>query len=660
MAERHFRESPAVAPGAPPAIPKSDSPPPGGKARASLPVWIAALFPILLAAALVVPVLDRDIFDVDEAATLIAAGARHLGPLTLADAAEVTTSRWPGQALGHVLAWSVWGRLVGWSEFAVRALPWLAGALALAWVWRCGQDLFSARVAFCATLLLSTSVLLLTYMHIARAYGAAILFAAMTLQGYWSVALSDRVPGNRERMTLVLGATGLLYSHYFCALLLPALGLFHLLFLRKDRRWWQPAILLGLAALLALPQMPDLLSGIGANQGRTDLHASALHAPEAMALFLRYLGNGLVNTHQPLNALAVFILPLILGAAVWRRRRLRKPPGPFVFLTVAALAQLLLLLGANEWLQVLNSRRIRYLASLWPHAALLVSALALLPKRCAWRAVTLGLLALVALNGAHEFRREGELVLRASAWKKFSLSVAMANRMAGGGAANNLLLVDPAVFGSRNRSYELYTGAWRDRLVDLDQSSSAAILAEQVRQHDELWILTEGHRLHEPPLPALFELLQRDDWRLLRTWKEAHVVLLQLTSTGPVAGLDQAALDFGQGVVMTGMRSGVHDRRHTFEAGLQSADHALLAHYSLALHVIDPRTGERAAQGDVGVGPGRFVALRSDIDLSALPPGDYELHLALYDWQTGERLSARDLQTGELGDMHVLHRFRLD
>ena len=63
----------------------------------------------------------------------------------------------------------------------------------------------------------------------------------------------------------------------------------------------------------------------------------------------------------------------------------------------------------------------------------------------------------------------------------------------------------------------------------------------------------------------------------------------------------------------------------------------LLSRYSLAVHVFD-QSGERVAQGDTGVGPGAIVPLRSEIDISALPPGDYELRVALYDWQTGERL----------------------
>ena len=95
------------------------------------------------------------------------------------------------------------------------------------------------------------------------------------------------------------------------------------------------------------------------------------------------------------------------------------------------------------------------------------------------------------------------------------------------------------------------------------------------------------------------------------------------------------------------------------EATIHSADEAPLDIYSLAVHVIDLKSGVRVAQGDVGVGPGGFVRLRSEIDISALPPGDYEVRVALYDWQTGARLSAHNTVTGADGDMHTLHNFRL-
>ena len=119
-------------------------------------------------------------------------------------------------------------------------------------------------------------------------------------------------------------------------------------------------------------------------------------------------------------------------------------------------------------------------------------------------------------------------------------------------------------------------------------------------------------------------------------------------------------LEFERDIRLTGSEVSLSNGLLRFEAGLRSADDYLLAHYSLAVHIIDPLSGERVAQGDVGVGPGGFVPVGSEIDVSALPPGDYELRVALYDWQSGERLLARDVVTDVVSDMHTLHHFRSD
>ena len=345
------------------------------EARTRCHAWLWALLPLLLAAALTVTALGREVFDVDEAVTLISAGARHIGPYTVAEAAAAS-SRWPDQGWGMVVAYSLWGRATGWSELAVRALPWLIGLLTLACVYRFGRALFTARIALTATLLLATSVLFLTYMHVARPYAACdALRSDCHLWAYWRVALHPRPPGHGARAALVLGATGLLYSHYFGALLLPALALFHLFFVRKERRWWQPVVLLGLAALLALPQAPDLLGGIQHNQVNEELHERALSYPEVISLLLRHLSYGLLEIRWPFSTLLALALPLPLLIAGWRSRRDRQTPGAAWYLRSLASCSLLLLLGANEWLQVLEATRVRYLrpcgrplfcSSAWP------------------------------------------------------------------------------------------------------------------------------------------------------------------------------------------------------------------------------------------------------------------------------------------------------
>ena len=106
-------------------------------------------------------------------------------------------------------------------------------------------------------------------------------------------------------------------------------------------------------------------------------------------------------------------------------------------------------------------------------------------------------------------------------------------------------------------------------------------------------------------------------------------------------------LAFDSGIQLTAPEITIRDERLRLDAHFRSEDSYLLSRYSLAVHVIDER-GERVAQGDTGVGPGAIVPLRSEIDISALPPGEYELRVALYDWQTGGRLTARDPETDEV------------
>ena len=119
-------------------------------------------------------------------------------------------------------------------------------------------------------------------------------------------------------------------------------------------------------------------------------------------------------------------------------------------------------------------------------------------------------------------------------------------------------------------------------------------------------------------------------------------------------------LAFDSSIQLTAPEITVQDGLLRLDAHFRSADDYLLSRYSLAVHVIEAQSGERVAQGDTGVGPGAIVPLRSEIDISALSLGEYELRVALYDWQTGARLPARDLETDEVSDIHTLHRFHID
>ena len=82
--------------------------------------------------------------------------------------------------------------------------------------------------------------------------------------------------------------------------------------------------------------------------------------------------------------------------------------------------------------------------------------------------------------------------------------------------------------------------------------------------------------------------------------------------------------------------------------------------YSVALHVFDAESGEKVAQGDQGLWLGRYNPLRSEMDIGGLLTGDYELRVAVYNWQTLERLEGVDLTSGATGNLLTLFRFRVE
>ena len=91
----------------------------------------------------------------------LAGGKNSVSSYNLVDLVETwaTVTIDPDQAYGLPLIYSVWGRVFGWSNFAMRALPLFAGLLALTWTYRTGRDLFAPLVGLVAAMLLATSVL---------------------------------------------------------------------------------------------------------------------------------------------------------------------------------------------------------------------------------------------------------------------------------------------------------------------------------------------------------------------------------------------------------------------------------------------------------------------------------------------------------------------
>ena len=620
-------------------------------ARASNLVWLWTLLPLLLAAALSIPLLDDDSFNGDEPRSLVVAGRYASGPQTLPDVWNFIVNTDPDQALGWAMLLFVWGRIAGWSEVAIRALSLFASFLSLAWVYRIGRDLFAPAAGLFAALLLSASVFLIAYMIHARAFTLVALCTALCLWSYWRIALHPQLPGRGAQAGLLLGSIGLLYAHYYCLLFLPALGLFHLLFVPRNRRWWQPVLLLAIAALLAMLQLPGFLQGLDKVAGR-DLHNRTLTAPALVSHVIRYMSNGLLDPSPPLNGLLLICLLLVLVFVTLLRLRDVIRASPLWLLAWTSLTVLVVMIAINALTRVIVDNRIRYLMPLWPLSALLAGAglwcLAGKYQRLVAALLVLWLVFGTWLTLATDFRY-GLGYFRRS-------DVHLAYRFVRNHVPENNVLIIEREIGYQNwRPVYASTLGLPFGYLNLGSEQPLTELTDDHTMNPWFWLLykTEDRAavLDEADMLGWVRCNRAlDDWGLTlerHAWSAAHC------PDSP------ARLQFDSDIQLTGPDIRLEDGLLRLHAGFHSADNYLLTRYSLAVHIIDPLSGERVAQGDVGVGPGSFAPVSSEIDISALPPGEYEVRVALYDWQSGERLTARDLETGMAGDLLAVHSFHI-
>ena len=503
------------------------------------------------------------------------------------------------------------------------------GVLALAWVYRTGRDLLAPRAGLFAALLLSASVFFLAYMIHARAFTLVALCSTLCIWSYWRLVLNPRPTGRGAQAGLLLGSIGLLYAHFYCALFLPALGLFHLLFVPKNRRWWQPVFLLVLAALLAMLQLPGFLLGLNDAVTKETLHDRALTAPAVVSHFVHFMTNGLLDPPPPLDSLLLVSLPVVLVLISLFRLRDSIRISPLWLLAFTAMTALVVMIIINELIRVIVVNRIRYLMPLWPLTALLAVAglWRLASKHLRLVAVLLALWLVLGawLTVATDFRYELGFF--------FSGNYHRMHRILQGRLPEADLIIFDKFAVPTNRDFfyfkmlglplEVVSRHWEDPYKEVRPVHEA---------YPYMWFLypTED-RMGYADLPqALGRVLcerMLDEWGFTLERYALHSV--ENCPDSPVR------LEYDKDIRLTAPEISLRDGLLRLDAHFRSADDYLLSYYSLAVHVID-QSGERVAQGDTGVGPGAIVPLRSEIYVSALPPGDYEVRvraLRLADWR---------------------------
>jgi mannosyltransferase len=262
----------------------------------------------------------------------------------------------PWHAPVYFLLLNSWARLVGWDTAALRELSLLIGVLTIAWTYRLGRDVISGRVGMYAAVLLGTSMLFVHYLAEVRMYTLIALVTVVTLWVYLRIVRSTREISWRWWLTLLVCVTALFYTHYLAAMLLIAMSLYHLIWVRKDGRWWGVTVIFILGAVLCLPWAGVLIDGIRRESANEVLHSVSLSSMEVLTRMMLFFGNGVALL--PIAALAL--------AGTARGKGVRT-------LWFHLIAIVVLVLLTNQLVHIIDSKRMRYLIAAWPLLSLVVA-----------------------------------------------------------------------------------------------------------------------------------------------------------------------------------------------------------------------------------------------------------------------------------------------
>ncbi len=264
----------------------------------------------------------------------------------------------------YFLLLNVWRTFAGADLFALRLFSLLCGLLTVAATFQLAAACCDRQMGLAALLVITFLAYHLFYSHTARMYTLLPLFSVWVIWSYWKVIAETGVIPRRRWLSLLASAALILYLHYFGSMILAAIGLYHLLFVPKHRRWWLVALHLLAAGLCFLPWLPVAIAGFS---NRISLANARLPVLESIFTYFLVFSNGL------------FFLPLLTAAFAARNYSRLNPAEKFILLITAF--TLLLAVLANELTPILVARRMRYMTVLTaPFCCSLLIGLRFLPR----------------------------------------------------------------------------------------------------------------------------------------------------------------------------------------------------------------------------------------------------------------------------------------
>lgn len=262
---------------------------------------------------------------------------------------------------GFFVLLGYWGHAGSFTLPIARVLPILIGLMALAMTYRLGKDLVGPQAGLIALVIVSSNAFYNYHYAFVRMYTQVVLFAALLLWLYFRIIDTKKRPRLRDFAALGTAVASLMLTHLFGATLLTALGVYHLAFARKDRRWLAVTLSVTVGIIVISPFLLVWWSSIrGVYEQRTE--APSLALIDSLDIAGAWLST-LLNGHPAL--LVISVVGVMLG--IFKRYTKLAPWLVLTLTHLGAVAVLGAFIGINEATQ-------RYHLVGWPPYVLLFAA----------------------------------------------------------------------------------------------------------------------------------------------------------------------------------------------------------------------------------------------------------------------------------------------
>lgn len=550
-----------------------------------------------------------------------------------------------------------WASLVGWTQLALRMFSLLLAVMMIAWLYRFGADVFDRRSGLIASALMGTSAYLMLHFHDFRMYPLLLLLGIIHSWLYWRLA-HGQLSGKLVWVLFAVSALALVYTHSTALVLFAGLGAYHLSIARRSLRWVNVIVGWAIAAIIYIPYLSSLLTGIQDAAQTLNEKTAAASVDQLVATFLLLLSNG--------STWLLSLLVMLLAIALLRKRDAAL--SHYLLIPMAMLAAIIV---PNEIFGFIPLSRMRYFIILWfPFVVFFARGLSLLPR---WKWITLFFLLFWSAAGFQFYRSSTVLEFIGGMAK----------------TRNYPPLQDYVIqLLDRVRSEEFLLGFTRNYYVNFDQKHGKSVADFYTQAHLGIdgafvrsraigpWLVEEMTSLidRHPYLLFTYEPQNKPDgfqgavFFMQSNYRECDLLLdtnalYVRRYVNPLLDCDRqyAPIAYDNGVIVVDRFAKYLPEKDTLRilTGWEVPDEQLLVDYNVSLQIITP-DWQNARQMDRHLYDNLLKWNMTDLSTDGVAPGDYRLMIILYHKETGEKVSGLDVNSGEFGPILPILSFTID